>query len=124
MGTHLGVWGFIPSLSHTPGNMKCDSWSSPLARTFASPCLGCEPKAKVARPIIIIHPIFQIIVIDYTFLPPLFSFFFQLLLLKQIFNKEYLIIKSDSLLFTCFQALLHRCRLKSNATMSSIEQIA
>jgi len=28
--------------------MKCDFWASLLARTFASPCLGREPKAKVA----------------------------------------------------------------------------
>jgi len=27
--------------------MKCDSQSSFLARTFASPCLGHEPKVKV-----------------------------------------------------------------------------
>jgi len=32
----------------TPGSMKCDSRASYLALTFASPCLGCEPKAKVA----------------------------------------------------------------------------
>ncbi len=28
--------------------MKCDSWASLVAYTFASPCLGHEPKAKVA----------------------------------------------------------------------------
>jgi hypothetical protein len=28
--------------------MKCDSWASLLACTFASPCLGHEPKARVA----------------------------------------------------------------------------
>jgi hypothetical protein len=28
--------------------MKCDSWASFLACTFASPCLGHEPKARVA----------------------------------------------------------------------------
>jgi hypothetical protein len=28
--------------------MKCDSWASFLAHTFASLCLGHEPKAKVA----------------------------------------------------------------------------
>jgi hypothetical protein len=27
--------------------MKCDSWASFLAYTFASPCLGRKPKAKV-----------------------------------------------------------------------------
>jgi hypothetical protein len=54
--THLGVWrcslGSVQvhsfTLSHTPGSMKCDSRASLLARTFASPYLGCEPKAKVA----------------------------------------------------------------------------
>jgi len=25
VGAHLGMWGFIPSLSHTPKSMKCDS---------------------------------------------------------------------------------------------------
>jgi hypothetical protein len=28
--------------------MKCDSWTSLLPCTFTNPCLGCEPKAKVA----------------------------------------------------------------------------
>jgi len=28
--------------------MICDSWASLLPRTLASPCLGCEPKARVA----------------------------------------------------------------------------
>jgi hypothetical protein len=28
--------------------MKCDSWASLLAHTFASPCFGGEPKVKVA----------------------------------------------------------------------------
>ncbi len=45
---HLGVWGFIPSLSYTLGSMKCDYWASLLARTFTSPCFGRKPKAKVA----------------------------------------------------------------------------
>jgi len=36
------------TFSYTPESMKCDSWASLLARPFASPCLGCEPKAKVA----------------------------------------------------------------------------
>ncbi len=27
MGGHLGVWGFIPSLSYTFGSIKCDSWA-------------------------------------------------------------------------------------------------
>ncbi len=32
------------TFSHTLGSMKCDSWASFLAHTFASPCLGREPK--------------------------------------------------------------------------------
>jgi hypothetical protein len=36
------------TLSCTPGSMKCDSWDSFLARTFASPCFSYEPKVKVA----------------------------------------------------------------------------
>ncbi len=54
VGTHLGVWRFIPSHSptfphsHTPKSMKCDSRVSFLAYTFTSPCFGCEPKARVA----------------------------------------------------------------------------
>jgi len=35
------------TLSHTLGNMKCDSQASLLAHTFASPCLGREPKGRV-----------------------------------------------------------------------------
>ncbi len=36
------------TLPYTPENMKCDSQASLLAHTLASPCLGREPKAKVA----------------------------------------------------------------------------
>jgi hypothetical protein len=35
------------TLSYTPKSMRCDSWASFLAHTFASPCFACEPKAKV-----------------------------------------------------------------------------
>jgi len=35
------------TLSHILKNMKCDPWASLLARTFASPNLGCEPKVNV-----------------------------------------------------------------------------
>ncbi len=35
------------TLSYTFGNMKCDSWTSFLTRTFANPCLGRELKARV-----------------------------------------------------------------------------
>jgi hypothetical protein len=45
VGAHLGVCGLIPS--HSPENIKCDSWFSFLARTFASPYFDREPKAKV-----------------------------------------------------------------------------
>ncbi len=41
----VGVHSF--TFSYTPGSMKCDSWASPLARTFVSPCFGREPKARV-----------------------------------------------------------------------------
>jgi hypothetical protein len=27
--------------------MRCDSWASLFARTFANPCLGQEPKVRV-----------------------------------------------------------------------------
>ncbi len=47
MGAHLGMWSSFSHTFHTPGSMKCDSWASFLACTFASPCLGCEPKARV-----------------------------------------------------------------------------
>jgi hypothetical protein len=46
---HFGsVWVHSLKLSYTPGSIKCDSRVSLLDHTFASPCLGCEPKAKVA----------------------------------------------------------------------------
>jgi len=40
------------TLSYIPRNMKCDSWASLLAQTFASPFLGCKPKARVATRIV------------------------------------------------------------------------
>jgi hypothetical protein len=48
MKAHLGVWGsFLHTLLHS---WEHEMWlsSSLLARTFASPCLGYEPKARVA----------------------------------------------------------------------------
>jgi hypothetical protein len=39
------VHSFTPS--HILRSMKCDSWASLLACTFASPCLGHKPKARV-----------------------------------------------------------------------------
>jgi hypothetical protein len=40
----------VHSLTHSyiPESMKCDSQASLLAHTLANPCLGHEPKAKVA----------------------------------------------------------------------------
>ncbi len=52
VGTRLGVWGFIPStFLHS---WKHEMWlsGSLLACTFASPCLGCEPKARVVTLIV------------------------------------------------------------------------
>jgi hypothetical protein len=50
------------TLSYTPMSMKCDSRASLLAHTFASPCLGCKPKAKVMTfplrmvvPVMVLH---------------------------------------------------------------------
>ncbi len=40
------------TFSHTFESMKCDSQPSQLARTFASPCLGCKPKARVTTQMI------------------------------------------------------------------------
>jgi hypothetical protein len=40
------VHSFTPS--HILKSMKCDSYASLLAHTFASPYLDCKPKAKVA----------------------------------------------------------------------------
>jgi len=48
MGAHLGMCKFIPSLSYTPENIRCDSRASLLVHTFASPCLVHERKAKFA----------------------------------------------------------------------------
>jgi len=45
------IWecgGSFPHTFHTLGSVKCDSQASFLACTFASPCLGHEPKARVA----------------------------------------------------------------------------
>jgi hypothetical protein len=48
MGAHLGVWVHSFTLSYIFESMKCDSWASFLAHTFASLYVGCEPKARVA----------------------------------------------------------------------------
>jgi hypothetical protein len=50
VGAHSGVWvhSFTPSYTH--GSMKFDFQTSLLCCTFASPCLGPEPKARVAKP--------------------------------------------------------------------------
>jgi hypothetical protein len=48
MGVHLRVWGFIPShCSHSQKHVEC-SRVSHLAHNLATPCLGREPKARVA----------------------------------------------------------------------------
>ncbi len=47
VGVNLGMWRFIPSLSYTPENMRCDTRASFLAHTLTSPCLGHKPKARV-----------------------------------------------------------------------------
>ncbi len=43
------------TLSHTPRSMKCDTRASLLAYTFASPCIGCKLKAKVATQMMHAH---------------------------------------------------------------------
>jgi len=40
------VYSFI--ISYTPENIKCASQVSLLSRPLASPCLGREPKVRVA----------------------------------------------------------------------------
>jgi hypothetical protein len=47
VGVHLGVCGLIPSQSLALQECKCDSHVALSSRTFASPCLGREPKARV-----------------------------------------------------------------------------
>jgi hypothetical protein len=46
------VGSFLHILLHSWGSIKCDFRASLLTRTFANPCFGHEPKAKVA----IVHP--------------------------------------------------------------------
>jgi hypothetical protein len=47
-GSPLGsVWVHSFTFSYTPRSMKCNSRASFLTHTFASPCFGREPKAKV-----------------------------------------------------------------------------
>jgi hypothetical protein len=43
------------TLSHTPRNIKCDSQSSHLARTFASHVLVTSPRLGLRHPIIVIQ---------------------------------------------------------------------
>jgi hypothetical protein len=42
------VWVHSFTLPYTFENMKCDSWASLSACTFAIHCFGYKPKAKVA----------------------------------------------------------------------------
>ncbi len=58
---HLGVWGFIPSLSCTPGNMKCDSrahsWPT-LSQAFilvVNPKLGLQHSLSQNLCIVYVH---------------------------------------------------------------------
>ncbi len=47
------------TLSYIPKSMRCDSRASFMACTFASHCIGREPKAKVATsylPLTILQP--------------------------------------------------------------------
>jgi hypothetical protein len=54
-GSSLGNVEFHSlTLSYAPKSMKCDSQASLLAHTFASPCLGREPKVKVVTLLVII----------------------------------------------------------------------
>jgi hypothetical protein len=48
MGVHLGAWGFIPSHSLHSWEHVIDSRVSFLAWNITTPCLGHEPKARVA----------------------------------------------------------------------------
>jgi hypothetical protein len=53
-GSSLGNVGVHSlTLSHTLGNMKCDSRPSHLAHTFASPCLRYKPKVRVVTQILL-----------------------------------------------------------------------
>jgi hypothetical protein len=75
------VWVHFLTLSYTPKSMKCDSWASLLAHTFACPYLGWEPKARVttlilfilmpkfhnAINVIIISTIYNLVGINYAF---------------------------------------------------------
>ncbi len=48
VGAQLGSVGVHSrTFSYIPESMKSNSWASLLARIFASPCLGREPKTKV-----------------------------------------------------------------------------
>ncbi len=81
----LGVWRFIPS--HSPTNphswsMKRDSWVSFLARTFASPCLGHEPKVKVTT---------KCNIINFHFIHIFFSFHCISILIHHSFIKDYFV---------------------------------
>jgi len=48
--------------SFTPERMKCDSWASFLAHTFASPCFDHEPRVRVVILILIFEFFFAIII--------------------------------------------------------------
>jgi len=50
VGAHLGVCGFILTLSYTPGSMKWDSWASLLTCSFASLTLVTRLKLGLQQP--------------------------------------------------------------------------
>jgi hypothetical protein len=58
------VWVHSCTISYTHESMKCDFKASFLAHTFASLCLGYEPKAKVviANIYLLDHPMKQTII--------------------------------------------------------------
>jgi hypothetical protein len=69
LGLQLPKWeliweygGSFPHTSHPFGRMKCDSQASLLAHTFASPCLGHEPKIRVTTMCILYYNSLVIIV--------------------------------------------------------------
>jgi hypothetical protein len=56
-GSPLGnVWVHSFTFSYILGSMKCDSQASLLVHTFANPCFGREPEAKVATQLILTSP--------------------------------------------------------------------
>jgi hypothetical protein len=88
-GSSLGNVGVhLLTLSYIPRSMNCDSRASLLARTFANPCLSCEPKAMVAT-------IIMLLVYNNLFQPlkgVLFIFLGICVLIIFVFSIEFLFI--------------------------------